>query len=639
MEKIGMGETSMDKTNQFLKSETGKESSLATSGAAVGTLFGGPLGTLGGFVAGGLISHIAGRLKGGAEGRETDAKNELEYHNRAHDSNKTVSEDNQVKADSFRQKAKEAADSGDMHSAAQFSKQANDHQKLANTYGNIAKDHKSKGEAASRSANFNKKMKNFLGSTQAFTSETTQKAAAKGSEDINTARDRVKVLANNKTAMVGKDGFDNSTFYSASGQTSGQKKFFNQLTAKDNTDSQKAIKNLEEWVRGINVNDPKEMARLIALTKGTAAFSKGGNDTGSLATLISLMDSKNALNTKPTKVGSVASLKDSVIANRNTGVTGEQGSGAFHYNTFANNASGEEGKNVIGVDFNKLSGAGLDVNAEASFASGASMAPIVEALKAQINNERASLNELRSTGAISDSDFTKKQSDLGRAEARLNDPNQVNDLQLVNTASANYGRQERMTSKYHEEIHAGGVEDEDLTERTAQSLMNNKLYGRNAATSGRHATEVAGFAQNLKNQGMNNDDIMREVDKEIQLRLQSEGKNRAERVIKIMSGEKETVTQAVSGLSGGSASLDTSELQKSMEDLAAKFEKVGESFKGFGGRQSGSGGREVAAYLKKITQEMKANNVTLKKIKTLSGGKKPSTVIEGAAITDVVSDN
>lgn len=68
------------------------------------------------------------------------------------------------------------------------------------------------------------------------------------------------------------------------------------------------------------------------------------------------------------------------------------------------------------------------------------------------------------------------------------------------------------------------MEDEDLTERMAKSLLENKLYGRNAETKGRHATEIAQLAKAMKEQGRDNDDIMKEIESEIKSRVASEGK-------------------------------------------------------------------------------------------------------------------
>lgn len=709
MEKIGMGDKAMGKTDEFLKSDVGKNASNAlagvSGGAALGTLLG-PAGTIIGGAVGVALAGVIGVNKSKtsananaeitlAETDEALAKDEMSQAELVTSSkaykdgsdNKKANEDksaslgdeiNDISQDydneinDLTAKRDAARKAGDIAGASALSseitnknnektkaiskkvnekskidakikdfedmeKTVNDHRDNANNFNASAKTHR---DAATQSLSDTKAF-GISGKTwarmAAYTSETTQKAAANRSKESIAAKDKVKTLGKEKNAA---GDFEGSAYYSASGQTGSQKKLFNELTNSANTDSKDAIANLTDWAKNVDPKNDKQMAKVEALAKGIAAFSKGGGDTSSLNSLISELDKKNSQNKKP--IPSVSSLTGSVIANRKTGTAGEQGSGSFDVNTFANNTSGEDGKNLIGVDFNKLSGAGLDVKAEASFASGSAIAPIVEALKKQIEEEKASLMELKNSGGISEADFSKKNNDLDKANTRLSDPKQVQDLQLINTASANYGRQERMTSKYHEEIHKGGVEDEDLTERTAKSLMDNKLYGRNAKTKGRHASEVGAFAQNLKNQGMSNDDIMKEVDKEIQSRLQSEGKNRAERVVKIMNGDKETVTEAVSETKIEASEINTDKLQESLDVLSEKFEKTASSFKNISGGAGGDkkGTANMIFALKNIKKAItSSNSASLKKMSSLSGGKPPTTIIEASALNDAAGDS
>lgn len=730
MEKIGMGEKAMGKTDEFLQSDVGKNASNfkkgVLGGAATGAVIGGLPGAIIGGIAGvfgtGLIalaksrtSSLAKTENEEAEKDENKARDELGkaevitssdaykdgLNNKKTNEEKSVSlgeeinnisqgYDEKISELEIRRKAaikdknttlstqledninkktveKNQAISGKVKEKSKVDAKLKDFSDLDDR----AKSHIESAQDLNETAGAHREnaSKSLTGSTffgingqtwakiAAFSSKTTQKAAANGSKDIKDARIKVDNLNSDKDAAA---DFEDGAYYSANGQTGAQNKFFKELTSSSNENSGGAISNLTDWAKNVDPNNDKQMKKVAALARGIAAFSKGGGDTSRLSELISQVDQKNAKNSKP--IPSVSSLKDKVIAKRSTGVIGEQGSGDFHVNTYANNDKNEEGKNVIGVDFNKLAGSGLDVKAEASFASGGAMGPIVEALKKQIQDERAKLNELGRTDSISDDDFTKKHNDLDKAEARLNDPNQVKDMQLINTASANYGRQEKMTSKYHEEIHKGGVEDEDLTERTAKSLMDNKLYGRNAATKGRHATEIAKFAQEKKNQGMSNDDIMKEVEKEIKSRLQAEGKNRAERVVKIMSGEKETVSEAIkeetvvgekSGVEAKSKTtsaekiempeIDTEKFQASLDALSEKFTKTADSFKNIKTSSSGGDQKSTAAIIYALKNIRKAimfgNTATLKKIGSLSGGEAPGTIIEASVINDALESN
>jgi len=489
LEKIGMGEKTMHATSEFLKTDSGKNVSniagAVGTGAVIGTAWAGPVGTIAGGLAGAVVGGLQGLLS--------------------------------PLAGWLKQKGADQTAAGNPW------------------YG---KRLKFMGEQAS--------------AVHSFATKTTQKGAKRGAEKIETANARVEVLAKNPGALTANNGMTPSTAYSMSGQTPEQVAYFDRLQSGDNPFSVDAIANLEKWAgssytgadRGYNYEetDPKQKERLESYVQGIAAYKKGNggnNDISKLTNLITILD-------RVSRIGTVDSQKDKVIANRKTGKVGEQGSGGLAVETFAKNDTTKGNRDIIGVDFNKMKGTGLDPKAEASFPTGSEVGPIIQALVAQIKAERSNLVAQKADGSIDEAKFLEKNAILDKAEGRLANPD-FEDLRLKNTASANYGRQESMTSTYHEEIHKGGVEDEDLTERMAQSLMANKLYGRNAGTKGRHATEIAEEAKTMKDQGMSNDVIMVEIDKEIKARLSAEGANRAARVIKMEKGEKETQSQAVEG--------------------------------------------------------------------------------------------
>jgi len=383
--------------------------------------------------------------------------------------------------------------------------------------------------------------------------------------------------------------------------------------------------------------DDKTENRMNALARGIAAFKKGGGDTSTMGTLIAAVNARTA---GAGGIGTIDSLDPKVIANRMTGKVGEQGSGTFDTDTFSQNDKNEAGKNVIGVDFNKLADSGLDTKAEAVFSSGDAMAPLIKAVSAQIDTAKANLAEEHNIGNMSSQEYAKKNNELDTTKQRLNDPN-LSNLNLVNTGSANYGRKEKMTSVYHEEIHAGGIEDEDLTEKMAQNLTDNKLYGRNAATKGRHATEIAQMAKGMKDKGMNNDDIMAEVDKEVKSRVSAEG-SRAKRVSQKESGAKETESQAT--VTSGEEKkevpkIDTTALQESLDSLTSKVQKSMEDFKlnpvslgGAAGMKNSGPSADLTYAVKTLRKAVLNNTTTLKKYQKTTGGKTPSTVIEADAI-------
>jgi hypothetical protein len=594
LKNMGMGEKTMEAAGEFLKTDAGKNTANVVgtmgTGAAIGAYIGG--------AGGAMIGGGAGLLVSGAQALAGKYGKKADQHG-----------DKLLKDDS------------------------------SNLKGLALKVHAFKGRAF-------KFLGKTLNSVQSFATETTQKAASQGGKEITDAKKRVEVLAEDPTAMDGEDGFNAASFYNKSGQTSSQKKLFEQLTSPKNPYADTAIKNLINWVK--KASGKKEKNKIKALAEGIAAFHKGGGDISSLGKLIGAVDARNGGG-----AGTVASLDKKVIANRKTGQVGEQGSGDFHVNSFANNAENVEGKNVVGVDFSKLEGTGLDTKAEASFVSGDALPSIARALSEYIAGEKADLLALKQSGQISDTDFVQKNADLDKAQTRLANPENLKNLNLVNTASANYGRQERMTSVYHEEVHAGGVEDEDLTENIAKSLMNNKLYGRNPATKGRHATEVAQMAKGMKDGGMSNDDVMVAVDKEIKARVQFEGKSRAERVTKLESGAKETVSQAMDehqhpqvteakpeaaedkDAPAEQPTIDLEAFQAALDGLGKKIEKsVGDiKLTPTNAGKNANSNADLAYLLKTLRKSMSANTATVNKI----GNQPPTTVIEASAINDVLN--
>lgn len=544
LEKMGMGENTMDKTSEFLKTDTGKEFSAATkiggAGAAVGSVLGGGVGAaVGGFLVGGAVSKLGGVFK-------------KKYSNKA---DAKMAEVADLKEDAAALRA-----AGDAEQAGEFERKA---QKIENS----AKRAQSKSK--------------FFGSVQSFTSEITQKAAAKGSVDIKNARQNVKGAASNVNDFM--DSASGGTFYSASG--SGQPKKFMEQLALDAPEAAAARANIAQWVGNLDpaTTSKHDLGILKGLARGIAAAKKGGMDTGNLGDIISAINDKNSIGGKDgLKGATVDSLTDNVVSYRSTGQEGERGSGELAVNTLAGNDKGQEGydsaKNIIGVDFAKLKEAGVDIDAEAEGAnvSGAQMVSIANAVIGQIDVAQSDLKTALDNGEITSAEFESKNSELEKAKAKLSNPEELENLSMVNTGGKNFGRQERMATVYHEEIHKGGVDDEELTENMARSLMDNKLYGRNAESGGRHATELAQMAKGMKDSGASNEDIMKQVDKEIQERLKKEGANRAARVIKMESGEKETVEEVVStdNKEEDAVAVNTEELQSSLDELSAKFKNL-----------------------------------------------------------------
>ncbi len=115
-------------------------------------------------------------------------------------------------------------------------------------------------------------------------------ATKKGIQDETNAKRKVTLLADGENI----ENFPKGDFYSASGQTATQKKFFDKLTA--NTDeSTKALAEMtrslrtvqDKIKRGDNVS-PAEFASIQALKQGIASYKKGGGNTASLSGVINV---------------------------------------------------------------------------------------------------------------------------------------------------------------------------------------------------------------------------------------------------------------------------------------------------------------------------------------------------------------
>jgi hypothetical protein len=236
--------------------------------------------------------------------------------------------------------------------------------------------------------------------------------------------------------------------------------------------------------------------------------------------------------------------------------------GKLFTNSFAS------GKEVMGIDFAKLQteGVKIDTRAEGVNANKESMGdnikPVAEALinqlsQAQINLDAdlKVLDEWKESGEITDDEYKKERAvyekeanNLDKAKNRIQEGDFEN-INLINTAHPKFGREMALRNSYHEEVHAAGLEDEYLTKTIENSLMNNKLYGRNPETGNRHAFEVAKTAVDLKKAGKNDQEIVKTVDQEIKKRSKNEASSRADRVLKLEKGELKTESQVIASTS------------------------------------------------------------------------------------------
>lgn len=408
-----------------------------------------------------------------------------------------------------------------------------------------------------------------LASLSGFSTEYTSAAAKKIAEVENKARQKISSLANDPTFMNDASA---GIAYSSDGQKEDQEAFIRHLSD-DTPEAAAARANMENWVR-TGVSSDKDKNVLRSLAKGIAATNKKGEvDTSSLAAIVAAINAHVPADLDST----VAGFEPGVISYRQSGVVGEKGTGGMYVNTFAQN---KEGKDVLGADFQKLKQQGFKIDAKADgvfIPAGNQMAAVAKALVAQIQGAKLDLERDHDSGKIDDEQYIKSKSDLDKAEQRLQKPESLQGLSIINTKSANFGREARLTTAYHEQIHQGGIKDEALTEGIAKALMAQKLYGRNAATGGRHVNEIAAKAKQMKDGGSSNADILKMVNQEASQRSAAESKSRAERVVQMESGKRETETDFVASSVAGSnveVNIDTKTLETKLDSLQKSFKSL-----------------------------------------------------------------
>ncbi len=259
-------------------------------------------------------------------------------------------------------------------------------------------------------------------------------------------------------------------------------------------------------------------------------------------------------------------------------------------------------KEIMGVSFDSLKEDGIDIDVNADGANlnkermGDNLKPIVDSLINQINQAKINIDkEIKSVESLRADDasanlgsgYIKKleleKENLDKAKTRLKGGDFEN-VHLVNTSSPKYGREMSLRNAYHEELHGAGLEDEYVTKTIENSLMENKLYGRNSETGNRHASEIGSMASKLEKEGKNDQEIVNIVQQEIKDRSKKEASSRADRVHKLEKGELETESEATDSYKKSSttdvgkeekvttsASLDISQLESVISEFSSKL--------------------------------------------------------------------
>ena len=339
------------------------------------------------------------------------------------------------------------------------------------------------------------------------------------------------------------------------------------------------LKNEGEYGKGGRLSkmgysgDAKDLARAkswqSAIEKSEEKEVDGVGNAASLKSTLKGMNLDTAVPKDPLEAGG----KDSVISKLNESInkladTMKSGKGGgIKYNKGGNNdladnldssnvnqgklftnsfASGD--KDALGISFNDLKAEGVDIDTSVQGANlnkermGDSFDSVVDALENKISQAQVDLDQRKKSGSIGDKDYKKEMDNLVEAKNRLQSGSLEN-INLVNTANPKFGREMAMRNVYHEELHGSGLKDEYVTKTVENSLMENKLYGKNPETGNRHAKEIGQLASALKSEGKSDSEVIKSAISEIKNRSQNEASSRAERALKLENGKLETESQ------------------------------------------------------------------------------------------------
>ncbi len=414
-------------------------------------------------------------------------------------------------------------------------------------------------------------------------------AAQQIAADPKKARDTVEYLANNQ---AGINDLSKGDLYSALGQKNSQNLMVKVLAEANNPTSKQARDNLIKHYSATSTFNSKEKEILESLMKTIAASMKSGQiDSSSLSSLTPVLDS--AASRAGLETSTVKDFESKVkIDYRSPQTTtlseatlDQKKDGKLLVDAFA---KGQDEKTLIGADFNKMKADVPDLDPEmlgANFNPDSEFfKPVIDALVKQINQAKIELEQKKSAGDINDQDYNKQLNDLNKAGDRLKS-NDLKNVGLVNSAHPQFKRDSNIATAYHEEIHKAGIKDEGLTENLTQSLMKNKLYGRNPATGRRHASEIAQEAKEMKDSGASNEEIEIAMDVKIKERIYKEARSRAQRVLAQEQGKAETETEAVKDMAGvkkdetetAGVKINTSQLEEKFADFANTMGKTTDS--------------------------------------------------------------
>lgn len=162
------------------------------------------------------------------------------------------------------------------------------------------------------------------------------------------------------------------------------------------------------------------------------------------------------------------------LAYRRTGDAQRAGSGSLSVNRF-----GRGKDNTIGVDLNTL---GLEFLKGQDLGSinginAMDKGQIAEIAKKMVGVLDQEIHKLESNSRTKGEE--KRLANMRSARERLQDPNKIDNISLVNTGSNEHGSLSEMgRTKIHEEVHGFGVRDEDKTEAISQEIERTRQYSK-----------------------------------------------------------------------------------------------------------------------------------------------------------------
>lgn len=293
-----------------------------------------------------------------------------------------------------------------------------------------------------------------------------------------------------------------------------------------------------------------------------------------------------------------------------------RGNGNLSINEFA-----REKSDTIAVDFDKLNAKGIDKGKDADNRNVRGLNTSDPALIKEVSAKMVGmidqeLNKIRSKGADQLTAGDKmRMNNLETAKTKFSKPETIDNLSMVNSSAASYKLSDVKTSKIHEEVHGLGIKDEDDTKYVTQKVLEGKEYDAKTGRTDKNTVDkiLADKPKNVPSEKAPVDDVIkREADAEIE-------------------------TES----SQSDISVDTANLDKSMENFSKKLEEVSKNFGGSIGAISGKNEKSQPNFtylFNSLRKAINKQNIGLAKKISVLGGDKASTPLEMEVISTQVAD-